>query len=870
MQRLIPALALLIPAAPLAADAPVKFTAPPTAKAEGGNIRIDFAVNRPTDAAVYVLDAKGRVVCHLAAGVLGDNVPASLKTGSLEQTLTWDGKNDFGEPAKGGPFQVRVAAGLKPTFDRFMLYNPDAVPRPHALATGPDGDVYVFYSDAVANGNQGGLKIKVLDRDGNHRRMIMPFPADLPHEKVKPFGTFEDEKGRLVPHVQNWQTLSFYPDTHSTRGRTMPPQSCPAVDSKGVAHWMLRGGRVASVDRHGGAAYSSFLSPPLFAEKDALQINERYDYSHSRVAMAVGEGDRYLYISGLSKVTGRKKSEPVARVYRVELKTRKAAEVFLGGEGDPRGLKAPRGIACAKGILYVADPEAGRIAAFNEKDGTAAGEIEAPAAHYVGVAPASRAVYVVAGKDAARPDLVKFDGLVSGREVCRAPLPSIRPPRGGIAHRMAVDASAEPVRIWVPVITFKGTRYCYVEDRGKTFEVRDDFLARRDKTPWANAARDLYLDRKRGELYVKAGGKRWLRFDEKTARLKDIVELNLGTGADATQMVVDSSGNLVTLSWGAKRGLMRWTRDGKPLNWDGKKENRTRWSGIMTFQQVYLAIHNDGLYVVPDAFWRGKSAKEESKKGPRKRVSLSVWGMDGEVKRTLIWQCERGEIPRVDAKGNIYLAAGLKPVGRHFPAFFDGQMKTPGSQAKPSHEAFWYAYMYGSIVKFPPEGGAIWYDDSIPPSVEGTPPASLFEKPTQPFMYRGASQSLEFTGKLQGAEWSRFGFSPYSNKFGGTAFCQCEGAGFDVDAFGRVFYPNLGQFRIEMVDTSNNRIGSFGHYGNQDSGGPDAKVKTPDIPLAWATYVAVSDDYAYVNDTINLRLVRVKLGYEAEAAVEIE
>ena len=38
-----------------------------------------------------------------------------------------------------------------------------------------------------------------------------------------------------------------------------------------------------------------------------------------------------------------------------------------------------------------------------------------------------------------------------------------------------------------------------------------------------------------------------------------------------------------------------------------------------------------------------------------------------------------------------------------------------------------------------------------------------------------------------------------------------------LDGFGRVFYPNAGQFRMEMVDTSNNYIGHCGKYGNKDS-----------------------------------------------------
>jgi hypothetical protein len=67
-----------------------------------------------------------------------------------------------------------------------------------------------------------------------------------------------------------------------------------------------------------------------------------------------------------------------------------------------------------------------------------------------------------------------------------------------------------------------------------------------------------------------------------------------------------------------------------------------------------------------------------------------------------------------------------------------------------------------------------------------------------------------------------------------------------------------------VIDTNNNPITTFGRYGNEDSGGPAARVKKPDVPLAWPTYVGVSDRHAYVADTVNRRVVRVKLAYAAE------
>jgi hypothetical protein len=91
----------------------VSFSAKPDARKAGDNVKITFAVSGPTDVEVAVLDAGGKVVHHLAAGVLGGKIapPAPLKAG-LAQELVWEGKDDLGRPAGAGPFTVRVRAGI--------------------------------------------------------------------------------------------------------------------------------------------------------------------------------------------------------------------------------------------------------------------------------------------------------------------------------------------------------------------------------------------------------------------------------------------------------------------------------------------------------------------------------------------------------------------------------------------------------------------------------------------------------------------------------------------------------------------------------------------------------------------------------------
>jgi hypothetical protein len=853
-------------AAAAAGEPAVRFTHTPTCTRAGEQVRIEFAVDRATDVAVTVEDAAGKVVRHLAAGVLGPAAPEPLKPDSLKQALTWDGKDDDGKPVAGGPLRVRVAAGMTPRLDGFLLYDPDATPAIRSLAVGPKGNVYVFYHDATANGNQGGVKIRMIDRSGRRVKVLMPFPADIPYERVKATGVLRDEAGRLVPRLWNWHTLTFYPDPQIARYRSMSQFSLPAVDGNGRLYWIVSGVRLAALDADGGVPYETFISAPLLGDRKAVRA--------ALPSLAVSGDGKHLYLAGLG---GPWRREERRRVYdgfpcvvRIDVRTRRA-EVFVGKPDRPGTekdlLTAPRGLAVAGGLLYVADPPAGRIAVFKEADGSFVGQVRIESPQTVSVDPKTGAIYTCVYTGAQTAALVKLDGYEQGREVHRVALPKTGYSPNPGTHRVVGDFTGRRPRFWVPGIQYGRSlrRLGYYEDTGSGFEPHD---LSQIKAPWGNGPRDLLVDRRRDELYVKVSGERWHQFDARSGKPVRLVKFSLNQGGPymachGANLGVDSAGNYVTHCWGDGRGLMRWRRDLQPLNWDGSDTHRTPWGGMMTFQLNYMAIHNDEIYLIPRPGWRaGKKARS---------AALSVFGMDLKVKRTLIWQCTTGTIPRVDAKGNIYLATMVKPPDRDFPAFFDGKLpgKVPNQFRRIGEGLYWYCYMYGSIVKFPPDGGIIWYEKQLSPEVEGKPPAELLARPKAKFRYLKAWRPHE-TGELQGAQWVRFGFCPYSQTYSpGTPTCMCEGAGFDVDPFGRVFFPNLGRFRVEVVDTNNNPICTFGAYGNQDSAGAGSAVSTPPIPLAWPTYVAVSDTHAYVADTVNLRVVKVRLAHAAEATAQV-
>jgi hypothetical protein len=120
----------------------------------------------------------------------------------------------------------------------------------------------------------------------------------------------------------------------------------------------------------------------------------------------------------------------------------------------------------------------------------------------------------------------------------------------------------------------------------------------------------------------------------------------------------------------------------------------------------------------------------------------------------------------------------------------------------------------------------------------------------------------------------------------GGAQCHRTYTDFDTDDFGRSFVMDQLRFRISVVDTNGNVVRHIGAYGNQDFCGPDSYVldpkekyyrprksddpkdlkspfAEPEIAFSWIVSAAVTDRNLYVADSVNRRVLRVKLDYAA-------
>jgi hypothetical protein len=239
----------------------------------------------------------------------------------------------------------------------------------------------------------------------------------------------------------------------------------------------------------------------------------------------------------------------------------------------------------------------------------------------------------------------------------------------------------------------------------------------------------------------------------------------------------------------------------------------------------------------------------------------------------IVWKVTDAALgPRFDAAGNIYVADIVRPMNWAYPPEFDRAFpaRIEMNKTRPSGLQDAVATMYGSIVKFGPKGGLLDYKSGNgcigPAPYKGEPKLDPGLKNGDVAFY--AESALRGPIKTVGAEWVHPGISRV-----GIVYCNCENVSFDVDEFGRVFFPDLYLYQVRVVDTNGNALANFGGYGNADSCGPESKDKAlaaPEIAFAWLMSVGATDRYAYMGDSMNRRLLRAKLVYAAEETADVK
>jgi len=882
------------------------FTAGPKVARHGNGLKIAFTVSDPADVEVAILDASGKVVRHLAAGVLGGEhpPPAPLVPG-LAQTLLWDGNDDLKTPATGGPFRVRVRAGLGARFDRFL---------------GGDDPYWFGQIDSMATDGQGRLyligfrgflgldcmSLRVFDPQGRYLRTLMPFPADLPPDAMKDIARWSEPRHAFIPRNQRTINPAMYPGVSGRGGSALRLVAASARD--GVL--LTNGHTLFRLDARGAVAGATFAERDLWPEDGQIKNSGR-----GPVYLAASPDGKAMYLAGpfSSKTRYGHKFDPrfpPGRIYRMPLDGPGTMEEFVTievahdeGQGgawykelglirpgyyDYRPRGPVHGIAVdADGRLYAADREHHRVVVFNEA-GKEVGQVSVACPDQIALHPKTGALYVLA-KARVKPREYQVK-VLKFKTVCRGagPAASCDLRSRDEAVHMALQVSGDRTVVWVAGAPDGLTA---LADTGEAFEpVRTEFAPRPDTLrAWTRLA----VDYDRDEVYCNDGAVDTRRYSGSggtgvrlTKDGRPLHVADLAVGYDGLLYARVYAHPQHRPGGGFSGPLWRMDRDLDPAPYE---QTGTHVLSGHIYGRYGHGYADRGIGVAPDGavytcwlykwadYWvtgfgpdgRPMKGKYLAGKG---RPDLYEKGTPKALNSAIIGPMPAGNGGlRVGLDGHIYIGLWAWPKDVPVPEAF---------AADPA-----YVCGTGSVFKFTPQGGFLASDRwSSVETVERTPGAAGIE------VRSGAREARirdkpprynTYSGFLQGAVAAYPGLAPFSHaSYAGNTCCVCRAPRFDLDRYGRLYIPNAFTNSVRVVDNAGNLVLEFGRYGNFDSGYVNANlpqgrageptVAVPRIPLAWPAAAGVSENHVYVCDSYNLRAVRVALTWDAETVCGVE
>lgn len=814
----------------------VDFRTPPSAAKEAGQTRVRFAVSAPTDVEVAILDAQGRVVRHLAAGVLGaeNPPPPPLKPG-LEQSLAWDGTDDLGEPAKDGPFKARVRAGMGIRFGRIIGASPytgivDQMPYRapvNGLVVDAEGGLYVKLQSAVGSHGNSGFwpwHVRKFDKAGGYVRTLLPYPPSTEPAKAHGFRLIETPDGAFTPANENSLYPVFYLFGNELVNRVVD-------GSLAFVHSERRQLNFFKLD-----GTNALRTVAMWSPEAKLNCPRWLD-----IQVAFSPDGRTAYYSNVAGTAydGKKPSDidpkwPQGRIYRHDLSREGSApEPFFDLE-LPDWEKAPywmpsawdkktaaSGIAVdARGNILVCDLVNQQVVELSPA-GKKLSATPLPWPDRVMVHPKTGDLYVLSrrvSRGALPPgELVKVVGRgAAAKTAAQLAL------KGSVGGSFALDPSGEVPVIWLAGHTDAGTKLLRVEDRGESLEVTGDEFLNRDKAAIGFVGY-LDVDPEAELVYVTdTRGTIW-RYHGETGEGGPL-------GIRAVDLAIGPGGLIYAWGTGSYAGpIVRYNRDltPAPLPATGKHaygslygragrgcsvcgiaaDARGRvfatWGTNDCHVQAYDA---DGTLMPAE---RTAATGEEGKKREFPALITGVSGYGGSI--------------RVDLAGNLYLVQAGLPKGFAPPKGYE------------KDEA--YRHAVGTILKFGPNGGERSKADDA---------------------------RMGFSGVL--ALYPDCG--PIS-RWRCDGACACTKPRFHVDPFGRLYIPNAITFSVSVRDNTGNEIVRFGHYGNFDAEGPKSVERKPEVPLGWPVAVGATARFIYVGDCLNHRVVRADKFFAAEAACPV-
>jgi len=892
-------------------------------KAGKDQYEIQFGSKGWCDVAVGIVDSSGRIIRHLATGVLGPNAPEPLKKDSLEQRLTWDGKNDLGRYVDAPEsHRLRVSLGLKPTFDKPLISNPNrwtamALTYPYGVACDKDR-VYVMTTaiEFVSKlADPSSTQILAYDHDGNYQRTLLPIPRD----KLKPQA--------YAPSVMH--------------GQGSPRDGKPAgldADSPPFGLVLATGETIVSPNKDGD--FFKAMESNAFCVTDGLITAVNFILKGNELRLfrlktdgtmpgdgyyssllgdrggmgpcwlAVSPDRKWIYISGLGSrtrnaykkcrweyVVERRRDIAKHAVYRLPFDGKGKMELFLGQEdepgGDNRHFQYPEGVACDKeGRIYVSDTSNDRVQVF-QPDGKFVKSIPVIAPNQTAVHPETGAIYVISAPvKEGFFRLLKLDGLDALKTVAEQTF-KVDPTGVPILPFLCLDPWARETTVW---ITHRGeagpgpsgwgydvNRVQLWIDRGNKFELKRD-LYEDLKRDWKgvlvnDVPGNLAAAPHRPHLYLgdsRLGGplfhrKRSYRIDTETG----VAAITLGaTQVGADGLLYIREGNAiyrydpeteepVAFDYGeGDDGYIGYRFSSE----DGIGIGVSPWGDVLFHDRwppvPGVMFRHEDLHIATQMHMRLPDYMTD----PRfAKGATSIGGYN--VRQMYPGRNYKGSsaILLYDRSGQLKkndLIQGTTRVTSCLRMDLKGNVYVGIPEAKlvDGREIMGY-----SVVKFGPDGGRFVVNGpGVPIPLEDPPkrPADFRPKYGVHPMHddKGPHGEQGYGDKTwaEGMLWSFGGYYPFN-----TTKCICLNARFEVDLYGRAFIPEGHRAAVSVLDPNGNFILRLGAYGNPDDRGPD-------IRFAYLRYLSVNDNRLYINDSTNQRILSVDLKYAQDRTVELK
>ena len=343
-----------------------EFSKEPSVVRDGDRLTIRFTSKDYCDATIAIENQQGRIIRHLASGVLGKNAPDPLQKSSLQQVVVWDGKDDQGQYVEQlDDVTVRVSLGLKPRFERTMLWSPHrrfgGMP---LLASGPEG-VYVYDGRGVDF-------LRLYDHEGDYIRSQYPFPRSM-IRKVEGLNWYDFPQGYRLPRkggLYQLTLLSSGVNYHS--GNHAVGRNGAAADSMCLRgdRLTLAGVQINRLNTDGGTGGLQLGGPTV--GHVIKSVAGEVDVSVGPSSIALSPDDKTLYATAYLWRTGSWREVPGCYhvVYKIDYESNELPTIFKGDlkqhGTDNSHFQVPTSVATdSTGRVYVSDFFNDRIQVYN-------------------------------------------------------------------------------------------------------------------------------------------------------------------------------------------------------------------------------------------------------------------------------------------------------------------------------------------------------------------------------------------------------------------------------------------------------------------------------------------------------------------------